>query len=86
VAAWRHVSLWRALAHWATRACGFASFAGLGRSLGAAGAQRLPNVSWRGLLVVQRRAPPYNSDAAAFNHYNAGLVLHGENPTADARF
>ena len=29
----------------------------------------------------------YNSDAAAFNHYNAELTLHGVNPyTADARF
>ena len=29
----------------------------------------------------------YDSDAAAFNHYNAGLVLRGENPyTADGSF
>src|SRR5262249_54979290 len=29
----------------------------------------------------------YNSDAAAFNHYNADLPLHGHNPyTADALF
>lgn len=40
------------------------------------------------LLVTSSGSPrSYDSDAAAFNHYNAELVLHGENPyTADARF
>ncbi len=33
------------------------------------------------------RTTIYDSDAAAFNHYNAELVLQGQNPyTADARF
>ena len=40
------------------------------------------------LLVTSSGSPrSYDSDAAAFNHYNAELVLQGENPyTADARF
>lgn len=39
-----------------------------------------------GTLAI-RTAMPYNSDAAAFNHYNADLALHGVNPyAADVRF
>jgi hypothetical protein len=40
------------------------------------------------LLIASSGSPrSYDSDAAAFNHYNAELVLQGENPyTADARF
>ncbi|HKB48968.1 MAG TPA: hypothetical protein VKC57_14790, partial [Ktedonobacterales bacterium] len=39
------------------------------------------------LLIASSGSPrSYDSDAAAFNHYNAELVLQGENPyTADAR-
>jgi hypothetical protein len=40
-----------------------------------------------GLLLAPSPKAPYNSDAAAFNHYNAELVLRGVNPyTADVRF
>jgi hypothetical protein len=36
---------------------------------------------------ITRANPRYSSDAAAFNHFNAQLALHGVNPyTADARF
>jgi hypothetical protein len=38
-------------------------------------------------VILFSGPPTYNSDAAAFNHYNAGLVLRGINPyTADNRF
>lgn len=37
--------------------------------------------------LTSRSAAPYNSDAAAFNQFNAQLALHGVNPyTADGRF
>ena len=40
-----------------------------------------------GLIVTNEPAHAYGSDAAAFNHYNAELVLRGVNPyTADSRF
>ena len=40
-----------------------------------------------GLIVTNEPSHAYGSDAAAFNHYNAKLVLDGVNPyTADNRF
>lgn len=40
-----------------------------------------------GLLASAGDPRIYDSDAAAFNHYNAGLVLRGENPyTSDGSF
>lgn len=37
--------------------------------------------------LASRAAAPYNSDAAAFNHYNAELAIRGIDPySADARF
>lgn len=38
-------------------------------------------------VILFSGPPTYNSDAAAFNHYNAGLVSRGENPyTSDGQF
>ncbi len=38
-------------------------------------------------VILFSGPPTYNSDAAAFNHYNAQLVAHGVNPyTADGQF
>ncbi|HEX6819737.1 MAG TPA: hypothetical protein VF120_15275 [Ktedonobacterales bacterium] len=40
-----------------------------------------------GLVITNEPSHAYGSDAAAFNHYNAQLVLDGVNPyTADSRF
>jgi hypothetical protein len=53
-------------------------------AMAAAGSIALSIFTARG---ITRANPDYVSDAAAFNHFNAQLVLHGINPyTADGRF
>src|SRR5262249_51840870 len=47
--------------------------------LGAAGSIAISVVTVR---EITRANPDYTSDAAAFNHFNAQLVLHGINPYA----
>src|SRR5262249_46452792 len=52
--------------------------------LSAAGSVAISVVTAR---EITRANPDYSSDASAFNHFNAQLVLHGVNPyTADRYF